>query len=185
MCELEALGKSESYSSEVCSLLVTMSGFWSRGVLSVRGCRVVAVADLLTEGLELTAVAALRAPRAPPLALTFLKHSAPQTSLKPWHGPSESQLAFDRSVSFEILLERRCCNDGRCGDSDGSLELLSSCESCSVWDLGPAGLALKWECECEFDFGVFVFGPRGVCPGRELVLDLRGLLITSWWWSWW
>jgi hypothetical protein len=93
MCEAEALGKSESYSSEVGSLLVAMSWFCSSGVLSVRGCRVVAVADLLTDGLELTAV--LRAPRAPPLALIFLKHSEPQTSLKPWHGPSESQFAFD------------------------------------------------------------------------------------------
>jgi hypothetical protein len=143
MCEAEALGKSESYSSEVWSLLVAMSWFCSSGVLSVRGCRVVAVADLLTEGLELTA--ALRAPRAPPLALMFLKHSEPQTSLKPWHGPSESQFAFDRSVSFEMLLDRRCCSDGLCGDSDGSLELLSFCESCSAWDIPPAGLAPKCE----------------------------------------
>ena len=144
MCEAEALGKSESYSSEVWSLLlVVMSGFWSRGVVSVRGCRVVAVADLLTDGLELTAV--LRAPRAPPLALMFLKHSAPQTSLNPWQGPSVSQFAFDRSVSFEMLLDRRCCSDGLCGDSDGSSGLFLSCESCSAWDLAPAGLAPKCE----------------------------------------
>lgn len=123
MCELDALGKSLSSSEGGWLLVVAMSAERSsRGVVSVSGSRVVTVADLVTEGLELM-VAALRAPRAPPLALTFLKHSAPQTSLKPWHGPSESQFAFDRRVSFEMLLERRCCSDGLCGDSDGSFEL--------------------------------------------------------------
>lgn len=124
MCELEALENSPS--SLVSSLFATTLGArfesCSKGVLSVRGSRVVAVADLFTEGLELTA-APFRA-RAPPLALTFLKHSAPQTSLNPWHGPSESQFAFDRSVNFEMLEVRRCCSDGLRGGSDGSLVLL-------------------------------------------------------------
>ena len=145
MCELEAL-EEKSHSSSVGSLLagILSAERSSKGVVSVRGFRVATVADLVTEGLELI-VAALRAPRAPPLALMFLKHSAPQTSLKPWHGPSESQFAFDRSVSFEMLLDRRCCSDGLCGDSDGSFELLSQCGSFSVWDVVPAELAPKCE----------------------------------------
>lgn len=53
-----------------------------RGVVSVMGLMVVAVADLLMEGRVLT-VAGFVGPRAPPLALTFLKHSDPHTSLNP------------------------------------------------------------------------------------------------------
>ena len=125
MCEAEALLE-KSHSSSVGSLLAAVSAERSpsKGVFSVRGFRVATVADLVTEGLELI-VAALRAPRAPPLALTFLKHSAPQTSLKPWQGPSESQFDFDPSVNFEMLLVKRCCSDGLLGGSDGSLEFVS------------------------------------------------------------
>lgn len=54
----------------------------SKGVASVIGAIVVAVADLTAEGRVLTE-AGFTGPRAPPLAFTFLKQSEPHTSLKP------------------------------------------------------------------------------------------------------
>lgn len=81
--EVEALAKGSVKS------LAAVAGAWfgsswmfcRRGVFSVKGAMVVAVADLATDGRELTP--AVFEPRVPPLALTFLKHSDPQTSLKP------------------------------------------------------------------------------------------------------
>ena len=148
----------------------------NRGVFSVKGARVVAVPDLTTEGRELM-LAGFATPRAPPLALTFLKHSDPQTSLKPWHGPSPSQFAFVREVSVEIPVVRRCLRDGLRSGAEGALEISS------WWSLGlmldPLTCpAVVPECERLLEAGCFVFGPRGVWPGSEFVRDLPGLFAT-------
>lgn len=57
--------------------------------------------------------------------------------------------------------------------------MLSPFDSVSAIGLGGASGVLTPKCECCLGMEVFCFGPRGVCPGSEFVLDRPGRFATG------